>query len=461
MIEPDPVHGQASAAVATDSEGNPHVAWISNRAVRYARSIDGGATFLASVRVDTTGRDPRSPDIAIDPMENPHISWSDVNRVRYARSMDGGVSFLSEVLASPDAFSVRLGARIAVDHRCDPLLVWDSDDLLFFCRSWDEGFTFEAPVRVDPHAAYSERGNIALDAWGGVYISYVGDRWWRSGRVRATRSRDCGMTFENPVRVDRSSSCNWGNAIAVKPCTRSQQTGGVAVLVVWTEMRNPAGWNGVYLSKSTDGGVTFGDPVPIVEDSSDNYLPSLGMDTLGNVMVTWRSEDLIYFSSSSDGGVTFETPEAVDSTLFSYQRSPDLAATKSGVPVLVWTDDRPPHSPVSQVYFTKGSRVGCSESSGSREQRGIGSITSVHPNPFNHSTVIAYLVGYKVHVRLSIHDCAGRRVRTLLDEPSEAGYHSVRWTEPRSSELRLPSGVYIVRLSAGSYVTTTKVVLIE
>ncbi len=71
------------------------------------------------------------------------------------------------------------------------------------------------------------------------------------------------------------------------------------------------------------------------------------------------------------------------------------------------------------------------------------------PNPFNPLTVIRYELPRQAMVYLSIHDLAGRRVRTLVAGVSEgAGLHEVVWDGRDQRSREVPSGVYISRLEA-------------
>jgi hypothetical protein len=79
-----------------------------------------------------------------------------------------------------------------------------------------------------------------------------------------------------------------------------------------------------------------------------------------------------------------------------------------------------------------------------------------YPNPFNAQTQISYTVGSRQSIVLKMYDVLGREVATLVDEPKDAGTHSVTW-----DAAGLPSGVYYYRLEAGGYVATKKLVLIR
>lgn len=81
------------------------------------------------------------------------------------------------------------------------------------------------------------------------------------------------------------------------------------------------------------------------------------------------------------------------------------------------------------------------------------------PNPFTGETTVAFRIDAPVPVEISIFDCAGRRVRTLLRETSiAAGLHRVRWDGRGDSGHMLPGGVYLCRMTTGDTVTVTRMV---
>ena len=72
-----------------------------------------------------------------------------------------------------------------------------------------------------------------------------------------------------------------------------------------------------------------------------------------------------------------------------------------------------------------------------------------YPNPFNHETRISYGLPESAHVKLTLYDMLGRRVRVLVDGVRAAGTH-----EAVFDASPLPSGTYLYRLDtpAGSFV---------
>ena len=79
-----------------------------------------------------------------------------------------------------------------------------------------------------------------------------------------------------------------------------------------------------------------------------------------------------------------------------------------------------------------------------------------YPNPFNPSTVISYQLPVNGYVTLKVYDVLGREVKTLVNDRQTAGTHSVTF-----DARTLASGVYFYRLSAGSFVSTKKLMLIK
>lgn len=79
-----------------------------------------------------------------------------------------------------------------------------------------------------------------------------------------------------------------------------------------------------------------------------------------------------------------------------------------------------------------------------------------YPNPFNPSTVISYRLSNDSHVMLKIFDALGREIATLLNETKEKGDHEFHLD---ADNYNLSSGIYFVEMTAGTNVSTIKMVL--
>ncbi|MEL6704675.1 MAG: T9SS type A sorting domain-containing protein, partial [Bacteroidota bacterium] len=77
-----------------------------------------------------------------------------------------------------------------------------------------------------------------------------------------------------------------------------------------------------------------------------------------------------------------------------------------------------------------------------------------YPNPFGTTTTVRYGVPMAMPVQLAVYDVTGREVARLVDGVVEAGYHVATF-----EASGLPSGVYVVRLSADGRAETRRVVV--
>jgi hypothetical protein len=79
-----------------------------------------------------------------------------------------------------------------------------------------------------------------------------------------------------------------------------------------------------------------------------------------------------------------------------------------------------------------------------------------YPNPFNPRTVVSSQLPVASQVKLAVYDLLGREVTVLADERREAGtYHDT------FDGRALASGIYIVRMTAGSFEGSRTMVLLK
>lgn len=80
------------------------------------------------------------------------------------------------------------------------------------------------------------------------------------------------------------------------------------------------------------------------------------------------------------------------------------------------------------------------------------------PNPFGSSTTVRYYLPRPAHVRLSVHDLAGREVARLFDASQAAGAHELQWEGRDARRREVGAGVYFLRLDAGGETQVRKIV---
>jgi len=79
-----------------------------------------------------------------------------------------------------------------------------------------------------------------------------------------------------------------------------------------------------------------------------------------------------------------------------------------------------------------------------------------YPNPFNPETTIRYTLLKTVHVELAVFSVTGQRVETLFVGRQAAGNHNYVW-----DASQLSSGIYFYRLTAGDFVGSRKMILLQ
>jgi len=79
-----------------------------------------------------------------------------------------------------------------------------------------------------------------------------------------------------------------------------------------------------------------------------------------------------------------------------------------------------------------------------------------YPNPFNPSTTIEYFLPKAEYVKLKVYDVLGREVATLVNERQTAGNYQIHF-----DASNLSSGMYIYKITAGSFSSARKMVVMR
>jgi hypothetical protein len=83
-------------------------------------------------------------------------------------------------------------------------------------------------------------------------------------------------------------------------------------------------------------------------------------------------------------------------------------------------------------------------------------LESAYPNPFNPTTTLRFAIPVDSEVSISVYNLQGREVVSLVNGKMEAGYHTAIWNADVHG-----SGVYFVKMVAGEFVNTQKLMLVK
>jgi len=79
-----------------------------------------------------------------------------------------------------------------------------------------------------------------------------------------------------------------------------------------------------------------------------------------------------------------------------------------------------------------------------------------YPNPFNPATRISYALPVKSVVKLEVFDATGQSKKVLVIGEREAGWHFIDF-----DASGLTSGVYLYRITAGTFTETKKMLILK
>ncbi len=84
-----------------------------------------------------------------------------------------------------------------------------------------------------------------------------------------------------------------------------------------------------------------------------------------------------------------------------------------------------------------------------------------YPNPFNPETRIRFGLPKAAHVLIEIYNALGQKVRILVDDNYQAGYYERIWDARNDRGEKVPSGIYLLKMRAGDFVKTRKMLVVE
>jgi PKD repeat protein len=84
-----------------------------------------------------------------------------------------------------------------------------------------------------------------------------------------------------------------------------------------------------------------------------------------------------------------------------------------------------------------------------------------HPNPFNPETRIQFALPKSAHVKLTIFNSLGQRVRELVNEERDRGVFVARWDARDENQSPVSTGIYIYQLIAGENILYRKMLFIQ
>ncbi len=185
-----------------------------------------------------------------------------------------------------------------------------------------------------------DRPSAAVDAQGNVYVAWVKDAAYTSGRsddVYVSKSVDAGQTWLAPVLASAANGLGSDRA----PALTAAPSG--TLWLAWIQAWN--GWSNITVDSSSNAGSSFGGVQNITRPANTGwyyYYPALVVDAGGRIYVAYARSVLSGYLdlSWSDGGATWTTetlgPTETSNTIIYF---PSLLAEANGNLDIAWWDN--------------------------------------------------------------------------------------------------------------------------
>jgi hypothetical protein len=91
----------------------------------------------------------------------------------------------------------------------------------------------------------------------------------------------------------------------------------------------------------------------------------------------------------------------------------------------------------------------------------LGISLTVQPNPFKKRSLITYCMPRSARIKISMYNCLGNEIRTLLDNWQAAGTHTIQFDGRDRFGMTLPGGVYFWRLELDGVESAEKIIRVD
>ncbi len=386
---------QTDDAPASPFYGRSYLAWTRFTLpfpIVFSYTTNGGVNWSGIIQINTSYSTNRSygPCVSVGPTGTVYAAWASSianspfteDKIGFAKSTNGGVNW-SVNEAAIDCNGIRTSQLSPWLIRANSFPVMDVDKSggpyngRIYLATTDKNL---APAGSDPD----------------IVLHY---------------STDDGNTWTTGVRVNQDPINNGRNQFF--PAIRVDEAGGVNL--IYYDGRNSADSADVYLSRSTNGGVSWQDfrvtsqrfkPRPVSGSGVGNMGDNLGLTSgNGKLYPVWMSNQ----------------PDDIFHTWSAIIDYTTIGITQIGTEV-------PNKYALEQNY----------------------------PNPFNPATTIKFSIVKSGNASMQIYDMTGKMVTQIFEQNVQPGSYSVQW-----NAANYPSGVYFYTLRSEGFTESKKMILVK
>jgi len=344
-----------------------------------------------------------------------------------------------------------------------------------FIRTTDNSLSYDdcSEVPEDPFW-----GTLAVNAEGVLYLTGTNGSDFVVYRSLNAQNPDETIIWENGVNVNLDGQLDAG--VPVNPA------GLLGQAWIDVDVSNGVGAGNVYLAasvnrfsnndpgdfmfaRSTDGGLTFDDPIRINTDESVTAFQWLGTMSVapnGRIDAAWldsrdapdgTNDSVLYYSFSEDQGTTWS-----ENIPLSIPFDPNIGypqQDKIGEYMDMVSDDEGAHlawantvNGEQDVYYTRilpDIVLDIDELETIINGSGF-------PNPFQDALTISFNIPDETAVRVDIVDIQGRHIQTLIND-RRSGLQELHWNGTNTHGNIVAEGIYFVNIQSGGITEVLKI----
>jgi hypothetical protein len=362
---------------------------------------------------------------------------------------------------------------------------------LYFSYTDDGGVTWSQPRQINNPTQRCSGGDIVIGRNGEVYITWAvvsASSPYSEQFIGFAKSTDGGNSWQviekafqvNGIQgyLPQKQNIRVNGLPQIEIDLSGGERDGWIYIVTTQKNFGAAGSDpDIILHRSTDGGITWSNPVRVNQDELNNgriqYFPAITIDKSGGINILYYDDRLttsdstgVFLSRSTDGGLTFRDyqisdhnfkPVAIGGLGAGYQGDIIALTSVDSVLIPVWMDNS------TGNYQLWTSRINLGELTGVEDNENLPDeflLYQNYPNPFNPSTKIKFQLKESGFTTLKIYDLLGREVYNLLEKDLKAGEYEIEFDLNRLN-IHLNSGIYFYTLTSGSFLQTKKMVILK
>ena len=334
---------------------------------------------------------------------------------------------------------------LLVDENGDPAPGWDADGLEVCIEAGTQKNARVMEVPSGLLIVWDDRRNGNNDIYGQI-VTENGTMLWDDGGI---------------ALIDSVNDQNFSNMIYDD-----------AIFIVWEDFRTGSNYD-VYMQKfDLDGNEIWqAGGVGVVVQNSNQHAPYLVSDG-SDFMVFWEDytnieESELFGQMLDENGVKEITWPSTGLPICSELKNQNApkAVNDGEFSYVIWEDTRSSgKTDIYNIYIQKVKFEPVDADDPQVHHPG-NELMQNYPNPFNPTTNIDFSLKQDSYVSLCIYNVRGQKVKTLVADEIQAGYHSVVWNGTNESGKSVSSGVYFSSFDTnneeGDYTSVKKIILLK